>query len=468
MRPTTHHWLSRPTLILLGAFLLGGMACQPTAVSPPPAPPAQTTPAPPPPALSQSITAEGRIVPQQFTTLAFQVGGVVAEILVAEGDTVASGDPLIRLDETDAQLALAQAHTRLATAEGGVLAAQAQLASARARITTAELAVQAANAQLALVQAGPRPEELAVAEQNIAAAQAAVAQASGVRDVALTISTAQVEAARAQVAAAQADYTAVQDAYDRIITTCFTTPDGQEVCPLLGSTEEETRRQLEVARLNLAAAQAALNQLQAGPTAAQQTAAGGGVGVAVAQQQTAEAQLALLQAGATPEQIRQAEIGVAQAELGVAQANAAVAQAEAGVGQAQAAVLAAQTGVDTAEVWLAKLTLTAVQAGTVAQLDINVGELATPAVPLVVVADFSQWWVETVDLTELDVAKLAVGQVLQVQVEAIPTAVLVGRVIKIGQTAAFTRGDVVYQVTLALDPAPQYPLRWGMTVVVTD
>jgi hypothetical protein len=53
-----------------------------------------------------------------------------------------------------------------------------------------------------------------------------------------------------------------------------------------------------------------------------------------------------------------------------------------------------------------------------------------------------------------------------VQVDAIPDETLRGTVTKIGQTAALAQGDVVYQVTLALDPAPNLPLRWGMTVFI--
>jgi hypothetical protein len=32
--------------------------------------------------------------------------------------------------------------------------------------------------------------------------------------------------------------------------------------------------------------------------------------------------------------------------------------------------------------------------------------------------------------------------------------------------ASLARGDVVYEVTVALDAAPDLPLRWGMTAVV--
>lgn len=454
--------MNKPSHILwLVLLALGLMACQESAAPTPTNAPSTNT------AVDTSgLLAEGSIVPLAFTNLAFQTGGVVAEVLVTEGQSVAAGDPLIQLDDSDLQLALAQANARLNSAEGNVTAAQAQLAATQARRQTAVLTVQLAEAQLALVKAGPRPEQIEAAEKSIAAATASVAQAAGTRDANLTISAAQIEAARAQVAAAQADYTAVADGYNTIITTCFTGPDGNEICPLLGPVEESTRLQLEVSSLTLQAAQAGLDQLLAGPTAAQQSAASGGVGLAVAQRAAAEAQLALLQAGATPEQIRQAEVGVEQAQLGITQAEAAVTQAEAGVAQAEALVVTAQAAVSATQAALDRLTLTAVEAGTVARISIKVGELAAPSVPVVTVADFSQWLVETSDLTELDVAKVAIGNAVDVQIDAIPGETVQGTVQEIAQTAAVSQGDVVYKVTIALAPAPTLPLRWGMTVFV--
>src|SRR3970040_1476031 len=64
------------------------------------------------------VSAQGVLVPRQRADLAFRTGGRGAEILVAEDQTVAEGEALIRLqdDELTAGLAQAQAALELAKA----------------------------------------------------------------------------------------------------------------------------------------------------------------------------------------------------------------------------------------------------------------------------------------------------------------------------------------------------------------
>ena len=416
-------------------------------------------------AAERTVSAEGMIVPQQYANLSLLVGGQVAEILAEEGTLVAAGDPILRLTATSLELGVEQAQAGLTATEAALAAAQSQLDLARVRVTTAEIGVTAAQAQLALVQAGPRPEEIAATEKSVAAAAAAIGQAAGNRDSQLNVSDAQIRAAEAQVAAEMANVRTIQDNYDAIIEACFELPDGKEVCPLYGPTEENTRAQLEIAQLQLSAAQEALDALLAGPTSAQQRAAGGAVAVASANRTLAQAQLDLLLAGATPEQIRQAEVGVEQAQLAVTQAQTAVTQAEAGVTQAEAGVVQAQASLDAAQKALARMTLTAPFAGTVASILVDEGEVAATGVPVAALADMSAWLVETTDLTELDVAAIAVGAPAEVQIDAIDDELVSGTVTEIAAVSTLTRGDVTYPVTVRLD-ASDLPLRWGMTVSV--
>lgn len=449
-------------LIIFGALLLllGAISLQPrggtTAVSA--APSAQTT--------ARTVSSEGEVVPLFFVDLAFQTGGLVAELLVAEGDRVQEGDPLVRLDSAEVELALRQAEARLVSAQTGVTLAQNQLALAEASIRTAEAQLVAAQANLTLTQSGARPEEITAAESRLVAAQAAVNQAIGQRDTALNVgTTAQIRGAEAQVAAAAAEVRSLEEQYDTILTTCFDTPSG-EVCPLLGTVEETTRARLEAARQNLAAAQAGLDALRAGPTAAQRQAAQGGVELAAANRELAQAQLDLLLTGATPEQIAIAEVGVRQAEVGVALAETAVAEAEAALIQAEAGVTQAQAGVAAAQLALDRMTLRATFSGAVSRLNVNVGELVGLGAPALTLADFSAWRVKTTDLTELDVAFVDAGDAARLQFDAIPGETVTGRVTQVSLVAGQARGDVVYEVTIALDAAPTLPLRWGMTAVV--
>jgi HlyD family secretion protein len=415
---------------------------------------------------AEGIAAEGVLLPRDAAALAFQLGGTVAELPAAEGQTVAAGAPLIRLDATTAEAAVTQTEAALAAAEAGLAAARAGLAVAEAQQATAATALTAAEAQLALTQAGPRPEQLAAAERTVAAAAGGVAQAAAERDAALDVSDAAVRAAEAQLAAAQAQLTALQDAYDTILTTCVTLPDGSEVCPLLGAPEENARAQVAAAEANAAAAQLALDEARAGATAAEQRSAGATVGVAAAQQALAAAQRDLLLAGARPEQIQLAEIGVERARLGLTTANVAVEQAAAAVAQAEAGVRRATADATAAGNALARLTLAAPFAGTVSELLPEVGELVAPGVAVARLGG-GGWVVETTDLVELDVIHVAAGQTVEVTLDALPGETLRGTVLDVGRVPEVTLGDVTYRVRIALDDVPEgLPLRWGMTALV--
>ena len=409
---------------------------------------------------------EGRLVPARNADLSFPVGGRVEEILVAEGSHVDVGDPLVKLDSDNQISAQEQAQAGLAAAEAQLATAEAQLATALAKITTAELGGLAAEANLALVKAGALPEEVAAAERNIDAARAGVSQASAGRDATLEIPSSQVRAAEANVAAARAELEALQEGYDQILDTCFKLPNGDEICPLYGPIEENTRAQLEVARLNLDSAQSALDALNAGATAGQRQAAGGGVTVTLANQDLAEAQLELLLAGPSEEQIRQAEVGVEQAQVAIEQAQAAAEQVRAAVSQAEAGVVAAQSNVNAAQTALDRMTLRAVFPGTIGEVDVELGELVNPGMPVVVLADLDDWLVETTDLSELDVARVEIGAPVGVTLDAIRDEQLDGVIVDISRVFEKRQGDVLYLVTIELDERPDLPLRWGMTAVV--
>ena len=413
------------------------------------------------------ISAEGLVEPLFYVGLSFQGGGEVAEILVSEGDDVAAGDALIQLESSQQEIALAQAEARLVSANAALAAAERQMELAQAAVNSAEGIIQSAEANLTLTQAGPLPEEIAAAEANLAAAEASINQAAAGRDVALDItSDADIFAAEARLAAAQADFRSLEEGYQDIIDACFELPDGSEVCPLYGTVEENTREQLNAARLNRDAAQEALNALRAGPTAAQTRAASGSVGLAIANRDAAQAQLNLLLASASPEQIAIAEIGVEQAQAAKAIAESALIQAEAGLTQAEAGVTQAEANVTQAEVALERTILRATFDGRVSRISTSLGELIGPGVPVITLADFSEWLVQTTDLTELDVASVEVGANAEVQLDAIPNETINGEVTGIAYVPSLSRGDVVYEVTIRLDERTDLPIRWGMTAFV--
>jgi multidrug resistance efflux pump len=192
------------------------------------------------------------------------------------------------------------------------------------------------------------------------------------------------------------------------------------------------------------------------------------VGVATAQRDTAAARLEQLQAGPRPAQVREAEVRIAQAEARLAQAEVALVEAEATVMQAETAVIQAEAGVTAAQNALNRMTLRAPFTGTVADISTRLGEMVSPGVPVLVLADMSGWLVKTTDLTELSVVSVGVGLPVEISVDAIPDTSLSGTVTGIATVSQLVRGDVVYEVTIEVDEtqARTLPLRWGMTVFV--
>jgi len=343
------------------------------------------------------VSITGKIVPAAWAALSAQAGGQVLEVLVEPGDAVAAGDVLVRLDPTDAQLAVQQA----------------------------EAALAAAQAQLALLKAGPRPEEEAAAEALVSAAQAAVSQAAAQRDqLAAGAIEAEVAAAQAGVTAAEVARKAAEDRYDQI--------EGK----VHGWIEEEIILQLRAAEQALAAAQAQLAQVQGG-AGARSRAANAAVAAAVAQQDLAQSQLDLLVAGATAGQ---------------------TAAAEATIAQAQAALEVTRVALDRCEV-------RAPFAGTVGAVSVRTGELIAPGQPLVTLGDLATLRVETTDLDEVDVARVALGQRASVTFDAIPERVFAGQVVRISPMAEPGAGGVNYTVVVTLDESDP-AIRWGMTAFV--
>lgn len=101
--------------------------------------------------------------------------------------------------------------------------------------------------------------------------------------------------------------------------------------------------------------------------------------------------------------------------------------------------------------------------GVVTDINATVGELLGPEKFAAQLADFSAWYVETTDLTELEVVNVQQGQRVEIRPDALTEVTLEGVVESIGLAYRIQGGDVLYTVRIKLnDTDPS--LRWGMTV----
>lgn len=136
-----------------------------------------------------------------------------------------------------------------------------------------------------------------------------------------------------------------------------------------------------------------------------------------------------------------------------------LALAEARLDNARAQLAAAQAAFENLEV-------IAPMAGTVVELYPSVGEQVMAGQQAVLLADFTDWYVETRDLTELEVVEVSVGQQVLVVPDSLPDLELTGTVESIADVFEERLGDITYTVRIRMQETDPL-LRWGMTVEVT-
>ncbi len=307
-----------------------------------------------------------------------------------------------------------------ATVKAGDLIARLKNDAQQAALAEAEAALAAAQAGQANYRA-QLPELIAAAQADVKAAQAQRAGAAAGRDH-------QADIVDAEAALAQARYT--QQQFQTAVDMMY------EFKRTGGSNFAKLQLAYDNAAKATVAAEARLQALQSG--SATDRATGAQITAASASEAAANARLTQL-----------------QAELDGKAADTF----EASIQQAQAAV-------DSAKVALAQTELRAPFDGTLAQLNIKVGEAPPTNQPAAVLADLSGWQIVTDDVTEIKVPDVKVGQSVTIRLDALPDAELKGQVESISDVSQIKSGDVVYPVKIkVLDNDPR--LRWGMTAAVT-
>ena len=179
----------------------------------------------------QSVVASGHVEAPFRVNVASRVTGTVAEIPVAEGQTVKAGDTLVKLDDTEARAAVAQAQGAVAQAEARVRqlreltlpSAEQARAQAQATLTNAQKAYDRA-ARLAATGIATRVTlddaakalDIARAQLRSAEFQVFTSRPGGSDYV---MAQTQLDQARANLASAQSqlDYTIIKAPRDGIL-----------------------------------------------------------------------------------------------------------------------------------------------------------------------------------------------------------------------------------------------------------
>lgn len=359
------------------------------------------------------IVVDGRVVPQESVSLAFDSTGEVSEVLVEEGDVVSVGDVLARLGNRE-------------PLEAAVSSAKLELASAQQELLTANDAVDQLYRDLPQRQTQAL-EELTTAKDELRKADIKSSNINSPASVAdLNEAKANLAVANDRLDKAEKDYKQYENKSEKNLQRAY----------YLSRLADAQRKQ--------EAAQKNLNKLLGGTSQFFESQADAELQIAQARLDQAQKDYDTLQAGPDPDELAIANGRVATAESRIA---------------------AAETAIQSADAALADLELIATIDGTVVKSDLIEGQRITPGQEVLQLADFSQWYVETDNLTEIEVVDIIPGDKAAITPDAIPDLTMSGVVESISDVFEEKRGDVTYTARLRLEESDPR-LRWGMTVAV--
>lgn len=403
--------------------------------------------------LSASATASGQIEAQREVALALSGAGKVAEVYVAVGDTVQTGDPLLKLDTAELERALVSAQHALAIQEANLVTVLAPASAAD--VFAAETAVASAQASLQDLLDGPNQDEIAAAEADVRAANADVATAAAqLADLQDGASEEELLAAQIALNLAQRDATSAAEQHSTILVmepNQFISEDR------LADMEFAARTAAVQANADLAAAQETYDELANGDPnsiAAKQAS----LALAVASRDAAQIQLDMLLMDPTEAEIAAAEASLASAEASLDKLRRGPSDYQ--ITQAEVAVEQAWLSLQQAEKSLAEATLRAPFDGVVTAVHVNAGEMANGI--LVEMIDSGSLEV-VLAVDEVDVGDITIGQPAVITLETWPNEEITGEVMAIAPKANNGASALVtYDVFLRLG-ATDLPILLGMT-----
>lgn len=409
------------------------------------------------------LSASGTLAADEIK-IASEIGGLIKEIRVSEGDQVSQGDLLLSVDDAIFIAEKGRAEAGLKAAQAGVITAEEQVVSAELQY---ELAILGATSEERAYKSQewmlPMPaeidlpiwyyqkgEQLEIVRQEVLAAEERlesqlrkldaelnaesnqdfleVEQALHAEQVAFLVARHTLE--RARNAADRNELLDVaQEAYDAVLASL-------ESAQLDYERELNTQAAEDIleARAKVAAAQADLDYIKD--------------------------QLLGLEIGAESLQVEAARSGISLAEAGLNQARAMVEQAQAGLD-----VLLAQES---------KLDTTSPVDGVVLSLNVMQGEISGPGSTLMTIASLDELKL-TVYVSESDYGQIRLGQSVEILVDSFPGEKYTGVVVYIADQAEFTprnvqtvegRKTTVYAIKIRVDN-PTGELKPGMPTDVT-
>ncbi|MFN8529876.1 MAG: efflux RND transporter periplasmic adaptor subunit [Anaerolineae bacterium] len=376
--------------------------------------------------LSVTISGTGAVMPARQVPLLFEASGTIAEILVHEGDRVATGDVIARLDTTDLENSLAEA----------------------------QLALDQQQIAYDALSAPPRDVDVASAQAALDLAQASLNASydSSSSDTQAALAAVQADLARNRLWQAQLQ----RDLAANPSAAAF----GLDITPLIPDGVDLTQEQID--RINQT-----LNSVVSMPSVS--TGSAGQFDSSLTQ---AEYGVEIADANASAAASRPGDVaGIAQAQASVVQAQVAIDRLMNGASDddlhaAQIGLQQAQLAIDQASVALDRALLVAPFDGVIAQSFLTIGETPPTQDPAVILIDDSAYYVDLA-VDETDIVKVEVDQPVELSIDALPDTPVTGHVNRVAVAPTVIGGQLVtYPVRITIDTSDA-PIRIGMSATAT-
>lgn len=422
--------------------------------------------------LSGSGTVEATMV-----TVAPEIFGRIADVLVEQGDAVSAGEVLFRLDGAiqDAQLNQAQINLEAATLGLDVVNDSYEAALAAVDIAQAQYNLALAQA-LQQAQTARRVawEQLLPAEIDLPAWYYTQAEQ-------LSAALEEMDSARSSLEAEQSsfdelrtteNYTKLTTVEVRLVQARLAFLNARDV--LLRAEQQEDQSLVDAAQEayditldELESAQQAYDDLLSSQEATHIVEVRARLAVAQERYDTAQDRYNALLTGRDSLAVQVAAATLRQAQINVTLAESKLIQAQAAVEQAQAAL-------DLVSVQVGKLTITAPMAGVVLRSSIHPGEIIQPGAGAIILGNLEHLTI-TVYIPEDRYGEVNLGDEADVHVDSFPGETFTAEVTRISDQAEFTprnvqtvegRSTTVYAIQLAVQD-PQGKLKPGMPADVT-
>ncbi len=382
----------------------------------------------------QPVSASGNIELVDPHDVPLGATGTVNQVAVKAGDTVKAGQVLVTIDTVELERALRVAQLNV-EADKAALAKLSESATPM-DIASAQATVAQAQANLDKVKAGPTDAQIAAAKATLASAQAHYNElkAGSTPD--------QLTQLEATVKDKQIALAAAQQAYDQI-----------KWRNNVGMSAEAAT--LQQATVDYESAVAAYKQATAPALASDMQ-------TAVSAIQTAQQNVNTLYP--TPADISTAEATLADAKAKLADLLHGVTQAD--TDSANIALEQSLVSLQQAYTNLAAAKVTSPISGTVLSVTAQLGQQLASGTVVATVADTSQLEL-TIQVAEVDIPRVAIGQKATIQIDALPGKQFQGMVTDISPISDASSGVVDYPVTIRLVPKELDGVRPGMTSLAT-